>query len=163
MQEDVFPIDLIIEQVKAKIRFRLRLEVKLSLESPNVIRCFKAHHQSPLLISFKSVPEVRGLPSIPFPGLHRYYAPLRLPPGPAPKALLRFATTVSGTGLPRYPNYLPDMLSSLPRWIRIGAFDGCFPILQRPSPNIGRVGFHDCPFEACSRFTRVTACQVAAT
>ena len=32
----------------------------------------------------------------------------------------------------------------------------------RPSPNIGRVGIHDCPFGAFSGFTRVTACQVAA-
>jgi len=55
------------------------------------------------------------------------------------------------------------MLSSLPRWIGIGAFDGYFPIPLQPSPNIGRVGIHDCTFEACSRFTRVTACQVAAT
>ena len=37
-----------------------------------------------------------------------------------------------------------------------------FPILPRPSPNIGWVGFYNCPFGACSRFTRVTACQVAA-
>ena len=44
----------------------------------------------------------------------------------------------------------------------MGADDGCFPILHRPSPNVGRVGFYNCPFGACSRFTRVTACQVAA-
>ena len=31
-----------------------------------------------------------------------------------------------------------------------------------PSPNIGRVGIYNCPFGACSRFTHVTACQVAA-
>ena len=103
------------------------------------------------------------------PSLHRHYpASQVLFPSPTP-AQARTKSSVTGrypapgTGLPRCPNYLPDMLSSLPRWIEIGAFDGCFPIPLRPSPNIGRVGFHDCTFEACSRFTRVTACQVAAT
>ena len=42
------------------------------------------------------------------------------------------------------------------RWV------GYVPIPLRPSPNIGRVGIHYFPFEACSGFTRVTACQVAA-
>jgi hypothetical protein len=36
------------------------------------------------------------------------------------------------------------------------------PCLLRPSPNIGRVGVHYFTFEACSRFTRVTACRFAA-
>jgi hypothetical protein len=36
------------------------------------------------------------------------------------------------------------------------------PVLQRPSSNIGRVGIYNFPFGACSRFTRVAACQVAA-
>gem|GEM_PF-4042220 len=40
---------------------------------------------------------------------------------------------------------------------------GFFPVLLRPSPNIGRVGVHIFTFEACSRFTRVTACRFAAT
>src|SRR3989475_8913773 len=31
----------------------------------------------------------------------------------------------------------------------------------RPSPFAWRVGVHDCTFEACSGFTRVTACRVA--
>jgi len=44
----------------------------------------------------------------------------------------------------------------------MGAHDGFFPIPLRPSPNIGRVGFYNFTFGACSRFTRVTACQVAA-
>ena len=62
----------------------------------------------------------------------------------------------------RYAFHLPDMLPSLPRQISSGAVDGCFPEPLRPSPNIGRVGIYNCPFGACSRFTRVTACQVAA-
>jgi hypothetical protein len=73
-------------------RLRLRLEVKLLRESPNLFRCLKAHRQSPLLLPFRSMPEVRGLPSIPFPELPRYYSPLRPPPRPASKILL-WATT----------------------------------------------------------------------
>ena len=76
--------------------FRLRFEVKLSLESPNLFRCFQAHRQSPRLVSFKSTPEVRGLSSTSITRLHRSYAPLRLPPRPAPKALLRVATPHPG-------------------------------------------------------------------
>ena len=35
----------------------------------------------------------------------------------------------------------------------------CFP--RRPSPYLRRVGFHIARFEACSTFTRVTACMLA--
>ena len=69
----------------------------------------------------------------------------------------------SGTGLPRCIRYFPDMPSSLPRWTRSSASIGSFLVLLRPSPNIGRVGIHIFTFEACSRFTHVTACRFAAT
>ena len=35
------------------------------------------------------------------------------------------------------------------------------PGLVLPSPFVRRVGFHYCTFEACSRFTHVTACGLA--
>src|SRR5450432_2378277 len=35
-------------------------------------------------------------------------------------------------------------------------------LFARPSPVNRRVGIHDFTFEACSSFTRVTACKVAA-
>jgi hypothetical protein len=77
------------------------------------------------------------------------------------KALLRVATPLQGrvshgtqatflTCCPHYPGRSKQV------------HDGCFPILYQPSPSIGRVGIYNCPFGACSRFTRVTACQVAA-
>ena len=89
-------------------------------------------------------------------------------PSPTPARTSTRSAVVSryltyGTGLPRCIKHFPDMPSSLPRWIRTGASIGCFPVLLRPSPNIGRVGFHIFTFEACSRFTRVTACRFAAT
>ena len=68
----------------------------------------------------------------------------------------------SGTGLPRCIRYFPDMPSSIPRWTRSSASIGSFLVLLRPSPNIGRVGIHIFTFEACSTFTRVTACRFAA-
>ena len=69
----------------------------------------------------------------------------------------------SRTGLPRCIRYFPDMPSSLPRWTRSSVSVGFFLALLRPSPNLGRVGVHNCTFEACSRFTHVTACRFAAT
>ena len=77
------------------------------------------------------------------------------------KALLRVATPNQGrashgtqatflTCCPHYPGRSKQV------------HDGCFPILYQPSPNMGQVGIYNFPFGACSRFTRVTACQVAA-
>ena len=103
------------------------------------------------------------------PSLHRVSAtsPVLFPsPTPARTSTRRAVVSrdlTCGTGLPRCIKHFPDMPSSIPRWIRTSASIGCFPVLLRPSPNIGRVGFHDFTFEACSRFTRVTACRFAAT
>jgi hypothetical protein len=80
---------------KAPCAVQLRLKVKLSLKNPN-FPVVSGQGHSPGLIFFKSAPEVRDLPSIPFPGLHRYYVPLRLPPRPKPKASLRVATPRPG-------------------------------------------------------------------
>ena len=52
--------------------------------------------QSPLLVSFKSTPEVRALPSTGVTRLQRYYGPLRLPSRPVPKVPLRVATPHPG-------------------------------------------------------------------
>ena len=41
-------------------------------------------------------------------------------PDQTPNMLLQVAIPASGTGLPRYPRYLPDMLSPLPRWTGTG-------------------------------------------
>ena len=57
---------------------------------------------------------------------------------------------------------LPCVPASLPRRKRIGARVALFPIRQRPSPKVRRVGFRIVRFEACSTFTRVPARMVAA-
>src|SRR5215471_12359375 len=61
------------------------------------------------------------------------------------------------------------MPCSIPRWTGSGArwlASGALPRLVSslsvlPSPLSGRVGVHITTFEACSSFTRVTACTVA--
>src|SRR5713101_2970872 len=61
------------------------------------------------------------------------------------------------------------MPCSLPRWIGLVLVGCCYgalprPVLPRPhwpSRNKRPVGIHIFPFEACSSFTRVTACRVA--
>src|SRR5258708_15674797 len=61
------------------------------------------------------------------------------------------------------------MLCSLPRWIGPGArwlSNGALPrqdssLPVQPPPFFRRVGIHIVTFEACSSFTRVTACKVA--
>jgi hypothetical protein len=70
---------------------------------------------------------------------------------------------------PTDPDHLPCMLCSLPRWIGPGArwlSSGALPrpvssLPVQPSPFFRRVGIHIVTFEACSSFTRVTACKVA--
>jgi hypothetical protein len=81
---------------------------------------FIGQDQSPLLISFKSSPEARALPSTGITRLLWYYGPLRLPPGPTNDHIVTGRDPASGTGLPRCPRYLPDMLSPLPRRIGTG-------------------------------------------
>ena len=117
----------------------------------------------------KHISEVRALPSAGITRLHRYVWP-----SPSP----RLAAALSATlGLPHrlraslnYPDHLLCMPCSLPRWIGSGACrlrvwrapaPGFFPVRAGLPRHQGRVGIHNFPFEACSSFTRVTACRVA--
>ena len=59
-----------------------------------------------------------------------------------------------------YPDHLSGMLRSLPRRIeQVRLSISSLSVL--PSPVNRRVGIHDFTFEACSSFTRVTACKIA--
>ena len=70
---------------------------------------------------------------------------------------------------PNYPDRLSAMPCLLPRWIEqvlVGCARWRAPapgssLFARPSLLIGQVGIHDFPFQACSSFTHVTACQIA--
>src|ERR1700680_2265172 len=80
---------------------------------------------------------------------------------PPLKMTLEAPAPASPRSPPYYPDHLPDMPRSLPRWTRTGTFGRFLSCPARPSPLFRRVGIHDFTFEACSSFTRVTACQVA--
>ena len=93
-----------------------------------------------------------------FPGF-RYCDPVRLPCGPTPNSAVEAATVVqhgppSLTPLSR--RAVPNTPVDRPRCIcRL------LPQIVLPSPNSGRVGVHNLPFEPCSGFTRVTAGRFA--
>src|SRR5690349_788676 len=92
--QDVAAIDLVVEQVEAEVRFCLCLEIQLPLEGPDLTGRLQAHRQSPILISVRSTPEVRVLPSAGVTRLHRSYDPVRLPQAPPPSGDVEAATLV---------------------------------------------------------------------
>src|ERR1019366_3060005 len=47
MVQNVLATDLVVKNVEAESRLRLRLTIKLSLKGPDLFGCFKAHRQSP--------------------------------------------------------------------------------------------------------------------
>ena len=114
----------------------------------------------PLRSFFDSVPEVRALCSAGITRLQRSYGPVRLP---VPAAI---PSDGVGTKLHRHwvslsnAICLPNMPCSLPRWTE-PVLVSVASRLVLPSPFPRRVGVHDFAFEACSSFTRVTACRVA--
>src|ERR1022692_2747680 len=160
MVQNVFPVDLVVEQVKTVVRLFLRFLVQLSLKHPDLIRCLQAHRQSPVLSFFKSTSEARVLPSAGITRHHRYRDPLRLPD-------LAVILTMTLEALPPPFPDLPQLLRPLsPHAVLSTPVDRnrCLSVSSlsaRPSPVNRRVGIHDFTFEACSSFTRVTAYWVA--
>jgi hypothetical protein len=82
--QNVLTADLVVEQVEAVRRLRLRLEIQLPLKPPDTLWCLQAHRQSPILVFLESTPEVRVLPSTGITRPRQYYDPVRLPPEPTP-------------------------------------------------------------------------------
>ena len=135
-------------------------------------RC-EAHRQSPgsRAPSYAGL-ELRPLPSTGVTRLPRYYGPVRHPgrPGLSLAGVRLEVTRLHRLGLPvlrRFSRlstcrrHYPGGTAGSDRFMR-----GCQPLgipqRRRPSPFIWRVGSHIKPFEACSAFTRVTACRLAA-
>ena len=80
---------------------------------------------------------------------------------PAPRGVLVVVHVPHRRGFPFCLSIpLSCMPSSLPRWT---PWTSVARLLhrRRPSPLLRRVGFHITLFEACSTFTRVTACMLA--
>jgi hypothetical protein len=101
------------------------------------------------------------------PGFVATMAPSETQASHRPSGDVGFPT---GSGLPSIAQItFSRMPCSLPRWIGLvldGCCNGALPrrVLPRPhwpSRNERPVGIHIFPFEACSSFTRVTACGVA--
>src|SRR5215469_10910739 len=84
MSQNILAVDLVVEQIKAVMRFVLRLAVKLPLKRPDLTWRFQAHRQSPHLGFFESASEVRALSSPGITQVQRSYDPLRVPRRAAP-------------------------------------------------------------------------------
>ena len=95
-------MDLVVEQVEPIARLRLRFEIQLPLQRPDLIRCCQAHRQSPILCSFESAPEVRALPSTGVTQPQQYYDPVRHPHRPSSQRCLE-ARPPACAGLPQLP------------------------------------------------------------
>jgi len=125
--QDVLAADLVIEQVEAEFRLRLRLTIKLPLKGPDLIGCFEAHGQSPPPLRLRKRTRSQG------PSLRRNYpgsAVLCPCPTPARSAAMSDveAATFDRMGLPRYPHHHSGVPCPLPRRIETGACVDCFPV-----------------------------------
>jgi hypothetical protein len=125
--QDVLPANLVVEQVEAECRFRLRLTIELSLKVPDLFGCFEAHRQSPPPRHLRKRPRSQG------PSLRRSYpgsAVLCPCPTPARSAATSDgeAATSDRTGLPRYPHHLSGVPCPTTPADRTGAFVDFFPI-----------------------------------
>src|SRR5919106_1683297 len=98
--QDVVTADLVVEQVEAERRLRLRLAIQLPLKGPDLLGCCQAHRQSPILAVVESTPEVRALPSAGVTRPQRYHDPVRRPPAPPSEPALG-PQPPCRTGLPR--------------------------------------------------------------
>src|SRR6266851_2973695 len=159
MGQDVFPVHLVVEHVETVARFFLRFLVQLPLTHPDLYWCFQTHRQSPLLSFFKSTSEVRAFPSATITRHQRYRDPLRLPGWPSSCDDVGDAISTGPGSPPITQITFPTCRAQYP-----GGSNRCLSVsspFARPSPVNRRVGIHDFTFEACSSFTRVTACRIA--
>jgi hypothetical protein len=153
---------LVVEQIEAVVRLRLRFEIELLLKVPDLFRCLEAHRQSP---SPRLLPKHAGSQA---PSLRRHYpastvvwtcpTPDRTatkhgvrscdlrPIGPPP--ITRIALPACCAHYPGGPERVRLPVPSRP---------------TRPSPLPSRVGVRIATFEACSGFTRYgpLACSTA--
>lgn len=97
MGQDVFPVNLVVEQIEPIGWFLLRFPVELPLKLPDLFRPFPDSRQSPILRLFGCLSEVRVLRSTGITRLRRYYDPLRGPSQP-PSCRWRSVST-AGSGL----------------------------------------------------------------
>ncbi len=137
--QNVGATDLVVEQIEAEFRFRLRLTIQLSLKGPDLIGCFKAHGQSPHPPHRQKHTKSQG------PSLHRNYPaspvlrPCPTPARSAAKATLKPRPSTRWVS-PDYPPHLSGVPCPIPRRIETGAGVDCFPI--RAAFPVFRAGRH---------------------
>src|SRR5262249_59046810 len=90
--QNVLAVNLVVEQVEAEGRLRLRLTIQLSLKGPDLVGVCRLIANPLHLAFFESTPEVRVLPSAGITRLQRSYDPVRLPPEPSPLRDVEAAT-----------------------------------------------------------------------
>jgi hypothetical protein len=156
--KDVRAADLVIEQVEAECRLRLRLTIQPPLKGPDLIGCFEAHGQSPPPLRLRKHTRSQG-PSLRRSYPEQYYAPVRLPPDPPPEATSK-PRPPTGRVSPVTRITFPACRAHYPGGSRRVRLSIASP-LTRPSPLCRRVGIRTSTFEACSGFTRVTARRIA--
>src|SRR5216683_2934791 len=113
VSQDVLAVNLVVEQVEAEGRLRLRLTVQLSLKGPDRCRCCQAHRQSPSPRHLRKRTRSQG------PLLRRHYpASTLLRPCPTPAMTVACrdveAATLACDGSPpitrtTFPTCLPQM------------------------------------------------------
>ena len=160
MGQHVGAADLVVEQVEAGRRFRLRLCNKAFSEVSgySLVLSGSSPITDPAVV--ESTPEVRAFPSAGITRPQRYHDPVRLPPGTAAQTRRWSRYPRAKTGLPRLPETPFRRAVSTTPVDRNGCRCRLLPHPTRPSPLFRRVGVHDFTFEACSGFTHVTARQI---
>ncbi len=135
----------------------------MSSEASELFPEFLGSHQSPGSCSFRHSLELRPLPSTGVTRLHRYYGPFRHPirPGLSLAGFRLKASHLHRLGFPvlRSISLCMHALATTPAgWL--GAI-ALLPQPHRPSLLFSQVGSRVTLFEACSAFTRITACMLA--
>jgi len=147
-----------------------RLLLRLSIQFDPQVRSYPALPGSCHSPSFPLHKHTRSKgPSLPeLPGFIGTSGPFRRPDGPPP--FLAFAVRDSATipGLPtdaRFPFWHAVLTTPVDDSVRNGCCNGALPRRVLPIrsafPGLATGRRPHCRFEACSSFTRVTACQIA--
>ena len=171
--QDVSSVHLVVRPVEPIPRRSLRFGMQRRPEFLNLRWRYEAHANLPALVPLVTLVLNSGpFPRPALPGVRGTAGLSATPPGPAcPSRASGWRSRASAIrGFPCCSSFpRVDMPSPLPRWDRwIGSFGmgGSQPLgfhqRRRPSPFTWRVGSHVKTFEACSVFTRVTACRLAA-
>ena len=142
-------------------RRTLRHELQLARKASGTTRCLTGLRQVTHRRLLQQAHRSRPFPPPAFPSFSGGHIRLsRLPPSRCPTAPMRPLPSPS-TGLPRIRDPLSRRAVPITLVDRSGRICRLLPQIVLPSPNSGRVGVHNFPFEACSGFTRITARRFA--